>query len=90
MKCGSVYKTEASALVGLFDGESVENPARDYLAEIARRAKIEFFCQPGIWPGAPHTRSASTLAHPRSDKALAFLATATQEAPSFSHWGINE
>ena len=84
------YKTEAGALVGLFDGESENTPARNYLAEVARRAKIEFFCQPGIWPGAPHTRSASTLARPRNDKTLAFLATATQEVPSFSHWGINE
>src|ERR1700749_4985931 len=51
------YKTEASALVGLCEGESDFNPARAYLADIASRAQIEFFCQPGIWPGASHTRS---------------------------------
>ena len=84
------YKTEASALVALFDGESDFNPARSYLADIASRAQIEFFCQPGIWPGAPQTRSTTTLAHPRSEKTMTFLATATQEVPSFPHWGINE
>jgi len=84
------YKTEASALVALFDGEGEFNPARSYLAEIASRAQIEFFCQPGIWPGAPHTRSSNTLAHPRSEKTIAFLAAATQEVSSFPHWGINE
>jgi len=84
------YKTEASALVGLFDGQSEFNPARAYLAEIASRAQIEFFCQPTQWQGAPHTRSTTTLAHPRSEKTIAFLASATQDVPSFPHWGINE
>ena len=82
------YKTEASALVGLFDGESFEGPARAYLADIARRAKIEFFCQPGIWPGSKLTRSTNTLVEPV--KTLTFLTTASREVPSFSHWGINE
>ena len=84
------YKTEASALVGLFDGESAESPARSYLADIARRAKIEFFCQPGIWPGSSVTRSTNTLSQPQNNKTLTFLATATREVPSFPHWGINE
>jgi hypothetical protein len=84
------YKTEASALVALFEGESEFNPARDYLADIAKRAKIEFFSQPGIWPGAPQTRSTTTLAHPHNEKTMAFLTTATHEVPSFPHWGINE
>ena len=84
------HKTEASALVGLFDANTIENPIRTYLTEVARRAKIEFFCQPGLWPGSAATRSASTLARPRNDKTFAFLANATQEAPAFSHWGINE
>src|SRR6185503_20235368 len=38
------YKTEASALVALFDGNNNFNPARVYLADIASRAQIEFFC----------------------------------------------
>jgi hypothetical protein len=84
------YKTEASALVALFDGDTEFNPARVYLEDIASRAQIEFFCQPGVRPSGVHTRSATTLAHPRGEKTLAFLTTATQEVPSFPHWGINE
>ncbi|HWC61662.1 MAG TPA: hypothetical protein VHC44_18365 [Verrucomicrobiae bacterium] len=84
------YKTEASALVGLFSGQSETHPIRTYLADVARRAQIEFFCQPGIWPGAGATRSTTTLAHPRNDKMFPFLTTVTQEVQSFSHWGINE
>lgn len=84
------YKTEASALVALFDSESDFNPARAYLADIASRAQIEFFCQPGVWSNGAQTRSTSTLAHPRNAKSMAFLSTATQEVPSFPHWGINE
>src|SRR4051812_21678448 len=49
------YKRETGALVALFDGDAAENPARTYLAEVARRAKIEFFCQPGMWSGATAT-----------------------------------
>ena len=84
------FKTEASALVALFDGESDFNPARAYLADIASRAQIEFFCQPGVGSSSAQTRSTTTLAHPRSETTMAFLATATQEVPSFPHWGINE
>jgi hypothetical protein len=84
------YKTEASALVALFEGESEFNPARNYLEAIANRAQIEFFCQPEARHSGAQTRSASTSAHPRSEQAMAFLATATQEVPSFPHWGINE
>jgi len=80
------YKTEASALVALFDSDNNFNPARAYLADIASRAQIEFFCQPGIRPDASQTRSANTLAHPRSEKTIAFLASAAQEVPSFPHW----
>ena len=86
----SSYKIEAKALVGLFGSETEASPIRTYLAEVTRHAKIEFFCQPGIWPGATGTRSASRLAQPRNDKTFAFLADATQDVPSFTHWGINE
>ena len=85
------YKTGVSALVGLFDGEAAENPIRTYLAEIARRGKMEFFCQPGAWPGATNTtRSANSFTSPMNEKTFSFLANATLEVPSFSHWGINE
>jgi hypothetical protein len=86
----TAYKTEASALVALFDGETETNPIRTYLAEVARRAGIEFFCQPGIWPSASGTRSTNTLPQSGNEKTFAFLANATQDVPHFSHWGINE
>jgi hypothetical protein len=84
------YKTEAGALVALFDGEAEKNPVRTYLEEIARRGKMEFFCQPCPGPGSANTRSANTLNAPMNEKTFSFLANANQEAPSFSHWGINE
>jgi len=84
-------KMESSALVGIFDDDIGENPVRAYLAELARRAGIEFFCQPGISTGAGHTRSTNTLATQAfNNKSFAFLANATQDVPAFSHWGINE
>jgi hypothetical protein len=51
---------------------------------------MEYFCQPGAWPGAANTRSANTFTSPLNEKTFSFLAQATVEAPSFSHWGINE
>jgi hypothetical protein len=82
------YKTEATALVGLFGNESINSPVRAYLAEVARRAKIEFFCQPGIWPGS--TDKHNTATRPlEQDPSFAFLNTA-QGPAAVSHWGINE
>jgi len=84
------YNTEASALVGLFDGESAETPVRSYLSAVASRAGIEFFSQPGIWPGTTEKSHTATRSTSIGEKTLAFLANATQEVPAFSHWGINE
>ncbi len=83
------YGTQATALVGLFGAESVDDPVRRYLAEVAQRAKIEFFCQPGIWPGAAQkTRHdvAQQLGTQRKD--FFFLANVVEEEPTGSHWGI--
>ena len=77
------YKTRASALVGLFGAESVDSPVRDYLASIAKRAKIEFFCQPGLWPG--RTNKGDSM-----DQTLSVLASVMQEDHEVLHWGINE
>lgn len=84
------YKTHASALVGLFGTESVDNPVRDYLAGVAKRAKIEFFCQPGLWPGRSEKHNSMDLARNRNEKTLSVLATIVKEQPMVSHWGINE
>jgi hypothetical protein len=83
------YGTRASALVGLFGNESVENPVRQYLAGVARRAKIEFFCQPGLWPGAAKAQNNGMRTWTRGDASHAFLAN-VPEKPAVSHWGINE
>jgi hypothetical protein len=84
------YKTHASALVGLFGAQSVDSPVRDYLVGVAKRAKIEFFCQPGIWPGRSERHNSIDLALTRNEKTLSVLATVIKEEPTVSHWGINE
>src|SRR5579864_5473992 len=84
------YKTHASALVGLFGIECVDNPVRDYLAGVAKRAKIEFFCQPGLWPGRAEKQYPANAAWSRNEKTLSVLATVVKEEPTVSHWGINE
>lgn len=76
-------KTRASALVGLFGAESIDNPVRDYLASVAKKAKIEFFCQPGLWPGKANKRDSIS-------QTLSALATVMREDREVSHWGINE
>jgi len=84
------YKTQATALVGLFGTESVETPARSYLEETARRAKIAFFCQPGIWPGSVNEPASAAHIWRQNDKSLSFLSDTMRDAPAISHWGINE
>jgi hypothetical protein len=85
-------KTRAIALVGLFDSpEYLDNPARSYLAGVARRAQIEFFSQPGVWPGGDHEESPSADNWDRN-KTFSVLADMVQIQPdrNISHWGINE
>jgi hypothetical protein len=84
------HKTQAAALVGLFGGESVDTPVRSYLAEIARRAGIEFFSQPGIWPGTAPAHYPISRAWKTNEKGFPFLANVAREEPAASHWGINE
>jgi hypothetical protein len=84
------YKSQTTALVGLFGAESVETPLRNYLEEIARRAKIAFFCQPGIWPGATDRHQPALSDWKRSEKTFPFLTKVMREEPAVSHWGINE
>jgi hypothetical protein len=83
------YTTRATALVGLFGNESINSPVRTYLADVARRAKIEFFCQPGIWPGSTDKRNTATRAWEQDHQSFAFL-NGAQEPSAVSHWGINE
>jgi hypothetical protein len=69
--------------VGLFDAESIDKPVRDYLVSVAKRGKIEFFCQPGLWPGKSGKRDSK-------NQTLAVLASVMQEDHDVLHWGINE
>lgn len=84
------HGTQATALVGLFGAESVNDPVRIYLAEVAQRAKVEFFCQPGIWPGVSHNHNTTASVWERNEKTFSLLASAVEEEPVTSHWGINE
>ncbi len=77
------YRARPSALVGLFEGESVDFPVRDYLASVAKRANIEFFCQPGLWP-EKQNRNATM------NQTLSILADVMQQDREIQHWGINE
>jgi len=80
----------AIALVGLFDTDMYfENPARRYLAETARRAGMEFFSQPGLWPGKSR-KSQPADGNWERNRAFSVLATVVQEETAVSHWGINE
>jgi len=84
------YETQATALVGLFGTESVNDPMRRYLADVAQRAKIEFFCQPGIWPGTSQKHNTAAPIWERNEKTFSILANVVEEETAASHWGINE
>lgn len=77
------YKRRTSAMVGLFGDESIDAPVRNYLASVAKRAKIEFFCEPGFWPGKAEQRDSMS-------QTLSALATVMREDREVLHWGINE
>ena len=88
-------KRQGIALVALFDRSDNFSggtpPARDYLAEVARRAQMDFFSQPDEWPGytkAPEKPQQATVS--TNQKALSVLAGAVQMEFTNSRWGINE
>ncbi len=88
-------KGNAIALVGLFGNvnDARENPTRAYLAEVARRGRMEFFCQPGVWPGEGNEGSLWNGNYRGiNSKAFSLLTgVVQQERPSgIGHWGINE
>jgi len=85
-------QTNAIALVGLFDSEaSIGNSPREYLVNAAKRGGMEFFSQPGLWPGKnPELRGEDEDGWERN-KAFSVLASVVQENnTTVSHWGINE
>jgi hypothetical protein len=84
-------KLHAIALVGLFDSESyVQNHASAYLAGVARRGGMEFFSQPGVWPGVDKGAAFVAVEGHRADKTISVLAEMVQQDSSNSHREIDE
>ena len=83
------------ALVALFQQVREDlahgNISRNYLAEVARRANIEFFAQPDIWAQGV---SANNLQAPQesnlNSKALSKLAGVVQRDVSSPRWTLND
>jgi len=83
--------SRAIALVGLFGAqEYLNNPARGFLAGVARRAGIEFFSQPGLWPESENTVEHAFGPWAQNGKTFSLLADLVQRDGEVSHWGINE
>ncbi len=84
----------AIALVALFDCSGYEaRPIRNYLAEVARQAGIQFFAQPDDWMGSSRSLSEEIALRRNkevSGRTLSTLAGAVQRDISYPRWGINE
>ncbi|HLH55832.1 MAG TPA: hypothetical protein VKY92_19680 [Verrucomicrobiae bacterium] len=88
--------TNALALVALFEQHepsATVNPAvKDYLADVAKRGKMEFFAQPGDLPG--HNRCGTALHVPlRSsivDRSASDISGVFNRDASTPRWGLNE
>jgi hypothetical protein len=79
-------QTRAIALVGLFDTSEIrENPASSYLSKIAKRAGMEYFGQPGLWPEGGPTNDSDM-----NERTFSALTGMVQLDRDISHWGINE
>lgn len=87
-------QSNAIALVALFGdhaGPGDNHHVREYLADVSRRAQMEFFAQPNALPFKRFDESfASERGAKREDKALSTLAAMVQRDQTFPHWGINE
>jgi hypothetical protein len=88
--------TNALALVALFEKpETVASsfpPAREYLAEVAKRGHMEFFAQPIEWPANQLPNGALRL-HTGSGitgRTLSTLAGAVHRDVAAPRWGLNE
>lgn len=86
------------ALVALFDSAHLSSPGagkiREYLAEVAHRANMEFFAQTDPWPKRNRTSGfmpglPSWTAQATDDPLSASLQFRRRHE-AFPHWGINE
>jgi hypothetical protein len=87
-------RSNAIALVGLFGKDTEDsdnNGIRDYLADVAKRARMEFFAQPNALSFQRFNESfASDRGAKGDEKALSALAGIVSREQTFPHWGINE
>jgi hypothetical protein len=87
-------QTNAIALVALLgdaDNDGDTRNIREYLADVARCARMEFFAQPNSFPVKRFDESfASDRGTKRDERALSALASIIQRDQTFPHWGINE
>jgi len=87
-------RSSAIALVALFGdacGDRDNNRIRDYLAEVAGRARMEFFAQPNDLAIKRFDESiAIERGTKRDGKALSALADIVHREQTFPHLGINE
>ena len=84
------------AIVALFDSPDASSETkniRDYLAQVARRCRIEFFAQPGHWPGRDQPPGTIQLFPPRDtayEANFSPIVGLSYRNQTVSHWGINE
>jgi hypothetical protein len=89
--CGQSNAIALVALLGDASYDGDRNQIRDYLAQVARRARMEFFAQPNDLAVKRFDESIATdRVAKRDDKALSALAGIVQRDQTFPHWGINE
>jgi len=88
--------TSALALVALFerreDSSRGQLGTRTYLADVAKRGRMEFFAQPDQWPGRTRTDQTFSLQREASSNQRTFstLAAMVHRDVPIQHWGINE
>jgi hypothetical protein len=89
-------KGSANALVALFDCPHEDflktRRIRNYLAEVAEKAGMEFFAQPDDWPGHRNKEGPSPFRRDSdlNGRTISTLAGVLQQDRSFPRWGINE
>jgi len=89
--CGQSNAIALVALLGEASYDIDRNQTRDYLAQVARRAGMEFFAQPNDLAVKRFDESiALDRGSKRDEKALSALAGVIQREQSFPRWGINE
>lgn len=85
--------SQVLAMVVLFTGGGVDprerNATREYLFEMARLGRMEFFAQPDDWPGRHNGQEQRLNCSTGTFKALSTLAGAV-EHDVYPRWGINE